>query len=163
MPFEVTEGNVAVLKALLPYYAGKVKRIYIDPRYNTGNENWVYNDAVNRPEMRDCLGEVVGREAEDMSRHDLWLCMMYPRLAHPRRLLRDDRAIPVSIGANDLANLHLLMGELSGAQKLVGVVADLPAHDGPKEVYGTSCRLGDARLKRERITFRQIPHEIKVH
>ena len=72
--------NLEALKALLPYYAGQVKCIYIHPPYNTGNENWVYNDNVNSPQMRDWLGKVVGGEAEDLSRHDKWLCMMYPRL-----------------------------------------------------------------------------------
>lgn len=62
--------NLHALKALLPYYAGKVKLIYIDPPYNTGAENWVYNDAVNSPEIRAWLGKVVGAEAEDLTRHD---------------------------------------------------------------------------------------------
>src|SRR5215471_14214066 len=46
----VQGDNLLALKALLPYYAGKVKCIYIDPPYNTGNENWVFNDNVNSPE-----------------------------------------------------------------------------------------------------------------
>jgi adenine-specific DNA-methyltransferase len=66
----VQGDNLAALKALLPYYAGKVKCIYIDPPYNTGNENWVYNDNVNSPEIRQWLGRIVGKEAEDLSRHD---------------------------------------------------------------------------------------------
>jgi hypothetical protein len=70
----VQGDNLLALKALLPYYAGKVKCIYIDPPYNTGNEDWVYNDNVNSPEMRAWLGKAVGREAEDLSRHDKWLC-----------------------------------------------------------------------------------------
>ena len=57
--------NLQALKALLPRYAGKVKCIYIDPPYNTGNEGWVYNDNVNSPEIRKWLGEVVGKEGED--------------------------------------------------------------------------------------------------
>ena len=51
----VQGDNLDALKALLPYYAGKVKCIYIDPPYNTGNENWVYNDNVNSPEIRRWL------------------------------------------------------------------------------------------------------------
>lgn len=81
----VQGNNLEALKALLPYYAGKVKCIYIDPPYNTVNEGWVYNDNVNFPEIRAWLGAIVGKEAEDLSRHDKWLCMMYPRL----RLLKD--------------------------------------------------------------------------
>ena len=53
----VQGDNLLALKALLPYYAGKVKCIYIDPPYNTGNEGWVYNDNVNSPEMREWLAE----------------------------------------------------------------------------------------------------------
>src|SRR2546430_8138492 len=76
----IVEGdNLIALKALLPYYAGQVKCIYIDPPYNTGNENWIYNDNVNSPIIREWLLKVVGKEGEDLSRHDKWLCMMYPR------------------------------------------------------------------------------------
>ena len=57
----------------MPYYIGKVKCIYIDPPYNTGNENWVYNDKVNSPKIKKWLGKVVGGEAQDLCRHDKWL------------------------------------------------------------------------------------------
>jgi adenine-specific DNA-methyltransferase len=87
----LVEGdNLLALKALLPYYAGQVKCIYIDPPYNTGNENWTYNDNVNSPEIRRWLGKFVGGEMEDLSRHDKWLCMMYPRLSLLREMLRED-------------------------------------------------------------------------
>lgn len=62
--------NLEALKALLPEYAGRIKCIYIDPPYNTGNEGWVCNDNVNDPKMKKWLGEVVGKEGEDLSRHD---------------------------------------------------------------------------------------------
>ncbi|MBN1988392.1 MAG: site-specific DNA-methyltransferase, partial [Bacteroidales bacterium] len=68
--------NLEALKALLPEYEGKIKCIYIDPPYNTGNEGWVYNDNVNDPKIKKWLGNVVGKEAEDLTRHDKWLCMM---------------------------------------------------------------------------------------
>ena len=84
----LVEGdNLEALKALLPRYRGQVKCIYIDPPYNTGNEGWVYNDNVNNPRIRKWLGNVVGKEAEDLCRHDKWLCMMYPRLALLREFL----------------------------------------------------------------------------
>jgi hypothetical protein len=67
----VQGDNLEALKALLPYYAGQVKCIYIDPPYNTGSEEWIYNDNVNSPEIRDWLGKVVGKEADDLSRHDI--------------------------------------------------------------------------------------------
>jgi hypothetical protein len=65
--------NLVALKALLPYYAGQVKCIYIDPPYNTGNEGWIYNDAVNSPEIREWLNKQVKGEDEDLTRHDKWL------------------------------------------------------------------------------------------
>jgi adenine-specific DNA-methyltransferase len=70
--------NLEALKALLPYYEGKIKCIYIDPPYNTGNEGWVYNDNVNDPKIKRWLGKVVGKEAEDLTRHDKWLCYDVP-------------------------------------------------------------------------------------
>jgi DNA modification methylase len=107
--------NLLALKALLPYYAGRVKCIYIDPPYNTGNEGWVYNDAVNSPEIRKWLGEVVGREAEDLSRHDKWLCMMYPRLMLLKEFLREDGIILISVDGNEHRFLEVLMDEVFGA------------------------------------------------
>ena len=62
--------NLDALKALLPRYEGRVKCIYIDPPYNTGNEGWAYNDNVNDPKIKKWLGEVVGKEGEDLTRHD---------------------------------------------------------------------------------------------
>ena len=100
--------NLEALKALLPRYAGRVDCIYIDPPYNTGNESWVYNDSVNDPKIKQWLGEVVGREGEDLSRHDKWLCMMYPRLRLLQKLLAEDGAIFISIDDNDLYNLKLI-------------------------------------------------------
>ncbi len=108
----IVEGdNLTALKALLPYYAGQVKCIYIDPPYNTGNEGWVYNDNVNSPEINAWLGKVVGKEAEDLSRHDKWLCMMYPRLKLLSQFLAEDGAMFVSIDDTELPALRLLMDE----------------------------------------------------
>lgn len=118
----VQGDNLLALKALLPEYAGQVKCVYIDPPYNTGNEGWAYNDAVNAPEMREWLGHVVQGEAEDLSRHDKWLCMMYPRLQLLKRFLRDDGVIFVSIDDNELANLTLLMREVFGARNCIATV-----------------------------------------
>ena len=106
--------NLEALKALLPEYEGKVDCIYIDPPYNTGNEGWVYNDNVNDPRIRKWLGQVVGKEGEDFSRHDKWLCMMYPRLQLLRRLLAPTGAIFISIDDTELANLRLVCDEIFG-------------------------------------------------
>ncbi|MDQ5768649.1 site-specific DNA-methyltransferase [Thiothrix subterranea] len=93
--------------------------IYIDPPYNTGNEGWVYNDAVNDPRIKKWLGQVVGKEGEDLTRHDKWLCMMYPRLKLLHRLLAKDGVIFISIDDNEAANLRLIMDEIFGATNFV--------------------------------------------
>jgi adenine-specific DNA-methyltransferase len=118
----VQGDNLLALKALLPYYAGKVKCIYIDPPYNTGNENWVYNDNVNSPEIRQWLGRVVGKEAEDLSRHDKWLCMMYPRLALLKEFLSEDGAIFISIDDSEQSTCKLLCDEIYGGQNFVSSI-----------------------------------------
>jgi adenine-specific DNA-methyltransferase len=102
--------NLVALKALLPTYSGKVKCIYIDPPYNTGNEKWVYNDNVSNPMMKEWLGKIVDRE--DLTRHDKWLCMMMPRLKLLRELLREDGVIFISIDENEQHFLRNLMDEL---------------------------------------------------
>lgn len=114
--------NLEALKALLPEYEGRVDCVYIDPPYNTGNENWVYNDNVNDPQIRRWLNLVVGAEGEDLSRHDKWLCMMYPRLTLLRQLLSNDGAIFISIGDDESAHLRLIMDEIFGRQCFVGDV-----------------------------------------
>lgn len=114
--------NLEALKSLLPEYEGRIKCIYIDPPYNTGNENWVYNDNVNSPKVRKWLGEVVGKESEDLTRHDKWLCMMYPRLKLLQKLLSNDGAIFISIDDNEQANLKLVCDEIFGAGNFVAQV-----------------------------------------
>ena len=100
-----------------------VDGIYIDPPYNTGNEGWVYNDAVNDPKMKRWLGQVVGKEGEDLSRHDKWLCMMYPRLKLLHRLLRPEGVLFASIDRNEMATFKLLLEEVFGAGNWVGEIA----------------------------------------
>lgn len=119
----LVEGdNLAALKALLPQYAGKVKCVYIDPPYNTGHEGWAYNDNVNSPEIRRWIKAVVGKEGDDLSRHDKWLCMMYPRLALLREFLTPDGVIFVSIDDNELHHLLNIMDELYGPERRVAVL-----------------------------------------
>ena len=109
--------NLKALKSLLPYYHGKVKCIYIDPPYNTGNEDWVYNDNVSSPMIQEWLGKVVDRE--DLTRHDKWLCMMMPRLKLLREFLTDDGVIFVSIDDNEVHWLRGLMDEVFGEENFV--------------------------------------------
>lgn len=114
--------NLEALKSLLPEYEGRIKCIYIDPPYNTGNEGWVYNDNVNDPKLKRWLGQVVGKEAEDLTRHDKWLCMMYPRLKLLHKLLANDGAIFISIDDNEQANLKLICDEIFGGGNFVANV-----------------------------------------
>ncbi len=111
--------NLKALKALLPRYAGRVKCIYIDPPYNTGNEGWVYNDKVNSPLMRTWLTENGPVDGEDLERHDKWLCMMWPRLHLLRELLSDDGVIFVSIDDNEQHHLRMMMDEIFGEDNFV--------------------------------------------
>ena len=116
----IVEGdNLGALKALLPYYQNKIKCIYIDPPYNTGNENWVYNDNVNSPKIKRWLGKVVGGEGEDLTRHDKWLCMMYPRLKLLRELLKEDGVIFISIDDNEVHNLKMILEEIFKAENFI--------------------------------------------
>ena len=114
----IIEGdNLAALKALLPTHHGKVKCIYIDPPYNTGNEGWAYNDNVNSPMMKDWLGKVVDRD--DLTRHDKWCCMMLPRLKLLRQLLRDDGVIFASCDDNEVHHLRCLLDDVFGEDNFV--------------------------------------------
>lgn len=114
--------NLEALKSLLPEYEGKIKCIYIDPPYNTGNENWVYNDSVNDPRILKWLGQVVGKEDEDFSRNDKWLCMMYPRLKLLHKLLHEDGIIIIHIDENAYTLLHLLLIEIFGRTNELGTI-----------------------------------------
>lgn len=115
--------NLEALKSLLPQYEGRIKCIYIDPPYNTGNENWVYNDNVNDPKIKKWLGKVVGQEGEDLSRHDKWLCMMYPRLKLLHKLMSKDGVIFISIDDNELYNLKMICDEIFGANCFVSNIS----------------------------------------
>ena len=114
--------NLHALKALLPYYAGRVKCIYIDPPYNTGNESWIYNDNVNSPLMKEWLDKNSPVDGEDLERHDKWLCMMWPRLHLLRELLSDDGVIFISIDDNEQHHLRMLMDEVFGESNFISTV-----------------------------------------
>jgi len=117
----IVEGdNLIALKALLPQYAGKIKCVYIDPPYNTGNEGWVYNDNVNNPMIKEWLGKEVG--ADDLTKHDKWLCMMTPRLQLLRDLLSIDGVIFISINDNELSYLRNICDEIFGEHNFVAVL-----------------------------------------
>lgn len=125
--------NLEALKSLLPEYEGQVKCIYIDPPYNTGNENWVYNDNVNDTKIKKWLHEVVGKEGEDLTRHDKWLCMMYPRIKLLQKLLAEDGLIFMSLDDSELENGLALLNEIFGKKNKLACAPWLAEPSGGKE------------------------------
>lgn len=132
----VQGDNLIALKALLPYYAGQVKCIYIDPPYNTGSEDWTYNDNVNSPIIREWLGKAIGSEGETLDRHDRWLCMMYPRLTLLRKFLSRDGIIVVSIDDNEVSLLGILLDEIFSPHNRLACAPWLAEPSGGKEKTG---------------------------
>jgi adenine-specific DNA-methyltransferase len=110
--------NLHALKALLPHYAGKVDCIFIDPPYNTGNENWSYNDNVNSPIMREWLSSnPINRE--DMLRHDKWACLMYPRLKLLYELLSEQGSFWMTLDDNEIHHARLILDDIFGSENFV--------------------------------------------
>ena len=119
----IVEGdNLLALKSLLPTHAGRIKCVYIDPPYNTGNEGWIYNDNLTQPQFKEWIGKAVGKDAEDACRHDKWCCMMYPRLQLLKEMLREDGAIFISIDDNEVHHLRMLMDEIFGQENFVATI-----------------------------------------
>jgi len=124
----IIEGdNLIALKALLPLYSGKVKCIYIDPPYNTGKEDWIYNDKVNSPLLKEWLGEIVSKD--DMTKHDKWLCMIVPRLKLLREFLHETGVIFISLDNNEAFNFKLIADEIFGEENFLGVIVLQTATD----------------------------------
>jgi adenine-specific DNA-methyltransferase len=114
--------NLHALKSLLPRYAGAVDLIFIDPPYNTGNEGWCYSDGVNSPIMREWLS-TNPVDAEDMLRHDKWLCMMWPRLVLLRELLSERGSIWITLDDNEVHRARMVLDEIFGDEHCVGQIA----------------------------------------
>lgn len=154
--------NLEALKSLLPEYEGKIKCIYIDPPYNTGNESWVYNDNVNHPKIKKWLGEVVGKEGDDLTRHDKWLCMMYPRLQLLHQLLADDGVIFISIDDSEQANLKLICDEIFGSRSYLGAITRKQS-SGSKNDTGRSSVVTtvDYLLPYSKKDFSFYPYKVK--
>ncbi|MBC6437709.1 MAG: site-specific DNA-methyltransferase [Rhodobacteraceae bacterium] len=107
----VQGDNLEALKALLPYFAGQVKCIYIDPPYNTGQAFEHYDDNLE---------------------HSLWLAMMWPRLALMRELLATDGYIAVQIDDRQFARLHVVLCEIFGEHTLKPIVVKMSEASGLK-------------------------------
>ena len=116
--------NLEVLKLLQKSYFRKVKMIYIDPPYNTGND-FVYEDDFSDPMRRyvEVTQQTTKSNPETMGRyHTNWLNMMYPRLRLAANLLRDDGVIFISIDDNEVANLRKLCDEVFGEENFVDTI-----------------------------------------
>ena len=125
--------NLEVLKVLQKSYFGKIKIIYIDPPYNTGNDKFIYPDKfsetrdeyLNRIGDRDETGYMTReglfrKNSKDAGHyHSNWLSMMYPRLFLARNLLQEDGVIFVSIDDNEVHNLQLMMNEVFGEENFI--------------------------------------------
>ena len=127
----IIEGdNLEVLKLLQKSYLGKIKMIYIDPPYNTGND-FIYPDnyAESLNTYLEYTGQVDGEGKKfgtntdaDGRFHSKWLNMMYPRLYLARNLLREDGALFVSCDDNEVSNLRALLNEVFGEENFVASV-----------------------------------------
>ena len=126
--------NLDALRMLQKSYRGKVKVIYIDPPYNTGNDDFVYNDdfSVKQKEYLQAAGVLDEDGARQISEtqtglkgrfHAGWLAFMYPRLKLARELLSNDGVIFISIDDNEQANLRLICDEVFGEENFVGNIA----------------------------------------
>lgn len=127
--------NLEVLKHLRRSYEGQVKCIYIDPPYNTGSDDFVYNDSFDFSEkdIEEKLG--INSDSESAKRihkmisrkssrsHAAWLTFMYPRLKLARDLMKDDGVIFISIDDNEQANLKILCDEIFGEENFVNHLA----------------------------------------
>jgi len=125
--------NLQVLKVLQKSYYGKIKMIYIDPPYNTGNDSFIYpdrfaetkEDYLQRVGDKDVEGNLIRdgffrKNSKDAGHfHSNWLTMMYPRLFLARNLLRDDGVIFVSIDDNEVHNLKMIMNEIFGEENYI--------------------------------------------
>ena len=116
--FIIEGDNLLALKALLPQYAGKVKVVCIDPPYNTGKEDWVYNDKLNSPLLKEWFNKIISKD--DLTRHDKWLCMITPRIKLLRELLSDFGVIFINLDDNELFSAKSVLDEIFGEDNYVG-------------------------------------------
>jgi adenine-specific DNA-methyltransferase len=141
--------NLEVLKLLQKAYLSKIKMIYIDPPYNTGND-FVYDDNFADPidgyleqTGQSINGKVLSTNIDRAgARHSGWVSMMYPRLEVARTLLAEDGAIFISIGGNELANLRLLCDQIfhednfvTYISRVTKVTSNLGVHVAPSTDY----------------------------
>ncbi len=160
--------NLDVLKLLQETYLGKVKMIYIDPPYNTGND-FVYNDdfAENADEYLDRSGQFDGegnrlvQNTESNGRfHTDWLNMIYPRLKVARNLLSDDGVIFISIDDNEVENLRKACDEIFGLSNFVSQITVIVKTEGRQ--YGHFAKTHEYELVYAKSNISLDLNEIRV-
>ncbi|WP_373479142.1 site-specific DNA-methyltransferase [Geminocystis sp.] len=138
--------NLEVLKLLQKSYAGRIKMIYIDPPYNTGND-FIYTDDysdstadyLRKTGQVDEKGKLLTSNPKSSGRfHANWLSMMYPRLRVAKNLLREDGVIFISIDDNEVHNLRILCNEIFGEENFVAVLPTVMNLKGNNDSYGFS-------------------------
>ena len=124
-----TGDNLEVLRHLQNNYAGKIDVIYIDPPYNTGNDDFVYPDSFEYSDEK--IKEMFGIDDEQIERlkniqgkssHSAWLTFMYPRLVLAKRLLNDNGVIFISIDSNEQATLREIQEEIFGENQFIAEI-----------------------------------------
>ena len=131
--------NLRALHLLLQDYNSKIDLIYIDPPYNTGVKNWVFNDAMSDSDSIRWLKKNFGVLVREMDTHDKWLCMMMPRLILMRELLAEQGLIMISIDDVEMARLKLLVDEIFGENNyLATLVWDSPGVKEASELIDAS-------------------------
>ena len=134
--------NLEVLKILRKSYMGKIKMIYIDPPYNTGND-FIYNDTfadstedyLRKTGDKSDEGLLVSNPKSSGKYHANWLSFMYPRLRLAKDLLKEDGVIFISIGPDEISNLKLECDEIFGQENLAGICVRLAKSGGNKGKY----------------------------
>ncbi|MFS2219443.1 site-specific DNA-methyltransferase [Commensalibacter sp. A3DC] len=144
--------NLEALKILQKSYFGKVKMIYIDPPYNTGNDSFIYPDRF-KENLGDYQKNVGDKDdegyliqdstfrknrKENGQHHSNWLNMMMPRVYLAKNLLRDDGVIFISIDDNEVYNLRLLMNEIFGEENFVALLPTIMNLKGNNDEFGFS-------------------------
>lgn len=158
----VEGDNLEVLRILQSSYRNKVKMIFIDPPYNTGND-FVYKDNFrdNLKNYKESISQSMKSNADTSGRyHTEWLNMMYPRLKIAKNLLRDDGVIFVCIDENEVANLRKILDEIFGEDNFITNIIwkhtqqsknDEPyfsRHHNSILTYRKSSKLNKIRMKR---------------
>ena len=143
----ISGDNIEALKHLTKSYSGKIKCIYIDPPYNTGNDGFVYNDKFNLSIEKlievldineDEAKRIYGMTNTKSNSHSAWMSFMYPRLYIAKQLLSEDGVIFISIDDNEQSQLKLLCDGIFGEENILGMLPTVMNLKGNNDEYAFS-------------------------